>query len=77
MLVRGIHPLLKIQTEKSTIFVDIFITNQIVVFVCCHLCAVFQLCPLLMTDWPSAAHKGMLGSGYGVGGWGELGASHL
>ena len=25
MLVRGIHPSLKIQTEKSTIFVDIFI----------------------------------------------------
>ena len=51
---------------------DLFVVpireQRTVVFVCCHLCAVFQLCPLLMTDWPSAAHKGMLGSGYGVGG---------
>ena len=66
MLVRGIHRLMKIQTEKR----HLLKIKVIVVLACCHLRAVFQLCPLPMNDWPSAAHKGMLGSGCGVGGCG-------
>ena len=32
---------------------------------------------IIRNDWSSATRKGMLGSGCGVGGWGELEASHL